>query len=128
MRKAIIFTMLALICSIGAVAQNEVNGKKVTYIQLMGYQKMLSHKVRVVVDLGQDNWRYQFKLRDEKGKPIPFNSMVEVLNYMTKRGWEYVNSYPVTVTNQNVYHFLLKKYVANEEEIKEGLNLERDDD
>lgn len=120
--------MFALICSIGAVAQNEVNGKKVTYIQLMGYQKMLSHKVRVVVDLGQDNWRYQFKLRDEKGKPIPFNSMVEVLNYMTKRGWEYVNSYPVTVTNQNVYHFLLKKYVANEEEIKEGLNLERDDD
>lgn len=46
---------------------------------------------------------------------------------MTSKGWEFVNAYPITIGNQNVYHFILKKYVANDEEIKEGLKLEKDD-
>ena len=45
---------------------------------------------------------------------------------MTQRGWEFVNAFPITHGNQNVYHFLLKKYVKDDKEITEGLKLEKD--
>ncbi len=37
--------------------------------------------------------------------------MVDALNYMGKQGWEFMQAYIVTVQNQNVYHYLLKKKI-----------------
>lgn len=125
--KKVFFLMMMLIASISVSAQNLVEGKHVTYVELLGYESMLSTKVKVMVDMGQNQNKTNYKLRDENDKPIKFNSMVDALNYMTKRGWEYVNSFPVTHSNQNVYHYLLKKYIAKDEEMQEGLNLEKED-
>lgn len=48
-------------------------------------------------------------MKDENGKNIEFNSMVDAMNYFGKQGWEFVQAYAVTMGNQNVYHWLLKK-------------------
>ena len=42
-----------------------------------------------------------------------FNSMVDAMNWMGSMGWEFVQAYVVTVGNQNVYHWLLKKNLKN---------------
>lgn len=35
--------------------------------------------------------------------------MVDALNYMGNQGWEFVQAYTITMGNQNVYHYLLKR-------------------
>ena len=37
------------------------------------------------------------------------SKMIDVLNYISSDGWEFVNSYVITIGNQNVYHWLCKK-------------------
>ena len=122
----LVLTFLLVLSSLSVFSQNKIGEKHVVYIELLGKTSMFSTKVKVSVDLGQP-LSETYKLRDEDGKPLKFNTMVGVLNYMTSKGWEFVNAYPITIGNQNVYHFILKKYVANDEEIKEGLKLEKDD-
>lgn len=86
------------------------------FCELLGHEKLLSNKVTVTVDFGQETsfWRGASDqyLVDDKGKAIKFNSMVDAMNYMGRRGWEFEQAYVVTVSNQNVYHWLLSKEIA----------------
>jgi hypothetical protein len=50
--------------------------------------------------------------------------MVDAMNYFGKQGWEFVQAYAVTMGNQNVYHWLLKKEVS-EEELNKALETEK---
>lgn len=77
----------------------------------------MSNKVKVQVDYGQETsfWKGISYMKDKDGKNIEFNSMVDAMNYFGKQGWEFVQAYVVTTNNQNVYHWLLKKVVTDEE-------------
>jgi hypothetical protein len=85
------------------------------YCQIVGRQKLFSTKLAIQIDYGQE--RSFFKapelLRDPKtGKNMEFNSMMDALNFMSlEQGWTYVNAYVITLNNQNVYHYVLKKVV-----------------
>jgi len=84
---------------------------KYVYCQIVGTGRLFSRKVTIEIDFGE---KMQFfgdhRLRDPNtGKLIVFNSMVDALNFMGKRGWEFAQAYVVTIQNQNVYHYLLKK-------------------
>jgi hypothetical protein len=35
--------------------------------------------------------------------------MIDALNFMTKNGYEFVQAYALVLSNQNVYHYLLRK-------------------
>lgn len=113
-----IFTLIILTCSIifseNCLAQGRV------YCELLGTHKFMSKKVTVEVDFGQEQsfWSSD-KLKDENGKTITFNSMIDAMNYMGSKGWEFVQAYVVTVSNQNVYHWLLTKYIGEDDDIKE---------
>jgi len=37
--------------------------------------------------------------------------MIDALNFMSKNEYEFVQAYALTVGNQNVYHYLMKKKV-----------------
>lgn len=91
--------------------------KNYAYCQLVGTGKFLSSKVSVQVDFGQETsfWKGVDYLKDENGKKISFNSMVDAMNYMGQQSWEFVQAYVVTVNNQNVYHWLLRKEVSAQE-------------
>ncbi len=71
----------------------------------------MNTKVKIDIDYGQEVsfWNQDRRLRDENGKSVKFNSMVDALNYMGTLGWEFVQAYVVTVGQQNVYHWLLKR-------------------
>ena len=94
-----------------------------SYCELVGTEKLFSLKVTVNVDFGQNPYTNS-KLVDEDGKKITFNSMVDAMNYMGKLGWEFESAYAVTVGSgtsaQNVYHWLLSKYMTDDEDINEG--------
>jgi len=80
------------------------------FIEIVGYNPFLSNKVTVGIYYGQP-----FKLGDdqriddESGKTQKFNGMIDALNFLYKNGWEYLNAYTVTTSNQNVYHYILKR-------------------
>lgn len=121
MKKLIVLALVVLF-SHNLFAQENTdskNGDSYIYCEILGTQKFLSNKVTVNVDFGQ-NTRFgeDTRLRDETGKVIVFNSMVDAMNWMGGQGWEFVQAYVVTVQNQNVYHWLLKldiKYLSAEE-------------
>ena len=119
--KKCLFLMLMFI-SMGVVAQKPYK----VFCELLGTGKLFSNKVTVTVDFGQETsfWfgsSNQY-LVDDNGKAIKFNSMVDAMNYMGRRGWEFEQAYVVTIGNQNVYHWLLSKEVTQAEAVNDGFN------
>jgi hypothetical protein len=112
--KAFLFGLSTFVCCLFAHAQQ----KNYVYCQLLGTGKIFSTQVTVQADFGQKTsfWKGVDYMRDEKGKKIIFNSMVDAMNYMGLQGWEFVQAYVVTVNSwwskQNVYHWLLKKEIS----------------
>ncbi|WP_460923106.1 hypothetical protein [Pontibacter brevis] len=110
---------LSLTCFLGLSASfaqtvNDVPIKDVDveYIQIVGTSKILSNKVTIEIDFGQENKFWSAKdtqVKDENGKLVVFNSMIDALNFMSKNGYEFVDAYAITVGNQNVYHYMMKK-------------------
>jgi len=103
-----LFFTMSLISSVFA---QTTPSTKFVYCELVGTQKLLSTKVTVSVDYGEERSFFQdTRMRDEQtGKVQSFNSMVDALNYMGNNGWEFVQAYVVTTGQNNVYHWLLKK-------------------
>ena len=85
----------------------------VEYIQIVGTSRMLSNKLTIEIDFGQENKFFSSdkdtKVKDSSGKNMIFNSMIDALNFMTKNGYEFVQAYAINNNNQNVYHYLLRK-------------------
>ncbi|HEX5172087.1 MAG TPA: hypothetical protein VFW11_23075 [Cyclobacteriaceae bacterium] len=94
---------------------------KFVYCEILGTEKFLSTKVTITVDFGQKmKFFADNRMRDETGKPIVFNSMIDALNFMGKQGWEFAQAYAITISNQNVYHYLMKKpFDELDEEVKQ---------
>ncbi len=117
---------LFLLVIVGAMTMMVANAQSLqskVYCELVGTQKFMSQKVTVQVDFGQ-NPSANSNLVDESGKKISFNSMVDAMNFMGKFGWEFESAYIVTQgagsSAQNVYHWLLSKYIAEDENIDDG--------
>lgn len=119
-----------LMFTFSSVASAEEPTQRV-YAELLGTGTNflnLNKNVKVSVDLGQfQSATKAYTLLDENGKDIKFNSMVAAMNYMGERGWKFVQAYVVTVSNQNVLHWLLYKDVTDTAQIKEGLNVKNMD-
>ena len=80
---------------------------KKEYCELLGIEAGIVHnKVKISVDFGE---RSRQKLKDEAGKAIKFNSMIDAFNYMADEGWKIEQTYAITHGNQHVYHFLMSR-------------------
>ena len=110
-----------LMFTFSSVASAEEPTQRV-YAELLGTGTNflnLNKNVKVSVDLGQfQSATKAYTLLDENGKDIKFNSMVAAMNYMGERGWKFVQAYVVTVSNQNVLHWLLYKDITDPAQIK----------
>ncbi len=97
------------------------------YAELIGTGTIGFNKnVVVSIDLGQYQSSFKpYRLLDEKGKPIKFNSMVAAMNYMGERGWKFIQVYIVkdTSENQDVYHWLMYKDITAPDQIYDGLRV-----
>ncbi|WP_417237185.1 MULTISPECIES: hypothetical protein [Flavobacteriaceae] len=110
--------LLALFSFISLFSQtvNDVPLKDidVEYLQIVGTSKLLSDKVIIEIDFGQNTTffatsRKETVVKDENGKNLKFNSMIDALNYLTKHGFKFVQAYAISIGNQNVYHYLMRK-------------------
>ena len=94
--------------------------KSFAYCELIGTQKLLSTKMVVQVDYGQKTTFFEGVdfIRDENGKRVDFNSMIDAMNFMGTQGWEFVQAYIVTSGQTQVYHWVLKREIGLEEQKK----------
>lgn len=111
--KKIILTLLIIIASFQLKSQNiSCDTTKFTYCEIVGTEKLMSTKVTVAIDFGQETKLFSdTRYKDpQTGKPYVFNSMVDALNFMGKDQWEFVQAYTIGSSQSGyVYHFLLKK-------------------
>ena len=127
MRK-ILFVLVMALMSLGAQAQNVTKpGEPYSvFCDLAGYNTWGYGKVKVRLDMGrmQPNKEGYESIYDGD-KKRKFNTMMEVLDYMAKRGWKVHSTYVITesMSKQNVLHFLLEKQVTDDSQIDEGLEL-----
>lgn len=131
MKKILVIMLVAVLTfGISTKASAEEPTQRV-YAELLGTGTNflnLNKNVKVSVDLGQfKSATKAYTLLDENGKDIKFNSMVAAMNYMGERGWKFVQAYVVTISNQNVLHWLLYKDITNPAQIQEGLNVKNMD-
>lgn len=72
------------------------------------------NKVEIEVDFGQEKAWFGGKnpLSDSSGNVIVFNSMIDALNHMAKDEWKFVNAYSITIKDQSVYHYVMRKIIA----------------
>ena len=85
------------------------------FCEIVGIGKFMSNKVTIQIDFGEKmKFFADNRMKDSNtGNPIVFNSMVDALNYMGKKGWNFEQAYVVTIGNQNVYHWLMSKQVLD---------------
>lgn len=118
--KKVIMVSLLLLVSMGAEAQIMVDGADINadttlqYIEIVGADIGLFKKKLVVgVDYGQKLNIFEgidTKVKAADGKNMIFNSMTGALNFFCANGWEYVNSYAISVPSSgSVYHWLLRR-------------------
>lgn len=110
--------LLAAMFAISALTCNAQ--EKYPYYCTINGSYNLAMKIRIELEWGDSkDKRY---LRDENGKKIEFNNLIDILNYMSKRGWEFVT----IAEYDKCIHFVIRKMVSSPEEAKEGLRFDSD--
>lgn len=128
MKKVFLILMMALM-SLGVSAQ-ALNGKEYpVYCDLMGYNSMGIGKLKVLLDFGAVTSGKQYEsIYGEDGKKMKFNTVIDAVNYLAKRGWVVKSNYDLSSGSKGtVLHFLLEKIVKNDSEIREGLTTKPED-
>ncbi len=110
----IIVFLIAGTCSLSAQTVNGISLKDIEsdYIQIYATApKMNSNKVYLTIDFGQDVKSMADKDNTLKkdGEPLMFNSVIDGLNYLYLRGYEYLDNYPISGLGGSIYYFILKK-------------------
>jgi hypothetical protein len=94
-----------------------VNGEEIQsldadYIQIVGTTKILSNKLNIHIDYGQEQRVFDMKdtpVLNKNGEKVEFKSMMDALNFMSKFGYEYADAYALTAGNGLVYYYVMKK-------------------
>lgn len=121
--KRIILTLVAACISLAAMAEQPFKA----YCEVWGTTTTNTIGF-LYIDYGQEdrsgNW-----IVDSRGKGIFFNSMIQVINYMSERGWEVEAIYNTpsisTVFDEKKletkHSVIMSKMVESKEEITEGI-------
>jgi hypothetical protein len=115
MKKLIVIAMLLAAKASFSQTVNGVPLKDidVEYVQIVGTARgAWSQKVKIDINFGQKLKAFtseDTEIKDENGKELKLNSMIDALNFMVENKYEFVTAYAITILNQNVYHFLLRK-------------------
>ena len=98
------------------------------YCEVKGVEKALTSGLKIVFDFGNNPvysaWgglKSKQKLVDEKGEEIPFNSMVDAGNYLSDKGWTFVQAYTSVYGSQAIVHWIFVKEATSPEEAVKGI-------
>lgn len=98
------------------------------YCEIKGIEKELSSGLKIVFDFGNNPvyspWgglKSKQKLVDENGNEIPFNSMVDAGNYLSSKGWNFVQAYTSVYGSNAIVHWIFYKDANSPEEAVKGI-------
>jgi hypothetical protein len=98
------------------------------YCEIKGIEKDLSVGLKIVFDLGESpvygvwsSLNGKQKLVDEKGEEIKFNSMVSAGNYLSGKGWKFLQAYSSVYGGNCIVHWVFCKETDSIENAMEGL-------
>jgi hypothetical protein len=84
----------------------------IEYIQIVGSGNFRVGKVGVRIDFGNEN-KYlstkEIRIKDENGDLLEFNSMIDALNFLSKNGYEFIDSYTIPHDYNDTCYYILKK-------------------
>ena len=67
----------------------------------------------VSVEFGKNSKRFAYMLKDENGKKVHFNTMIDAMNQLAKFGWELENTYVVVDGDYDrvasEYHWIISR-------------------
>ncbi|MHA4807021.1 hypothetical protein ACX0G9_02895 [Flavitalea flava] len=111
----IAFTIVLVFSLLGSSYAQTANAQKIVrYCEIICVQKFTIYKAKIQIDTGAPDPIYSFKdtsvLADLK-KVNVFTTRIDAINYMTRLGWELVN----TSVEGNVHFFLFKRSFDLEE-------------
>jgi hypothetical protein len=115
MRYLLLFFLSCLLASATAQTVNDtpIAELDAPYILIVGTSRPFSNKVTITVDFGQHSAFFsagqERVIKDADGKVVTFNSMIDALNFFFYLDYEFAQAYTVTMGNQNVYHYLMRK-------------------
>ena len=86
------------------------------YCQLIATQKLLSNKVSIDIDFGEEkNFWQDNRLKTYDGRIKKFNTIIDAMNYMARDGWIFINAFPVHIGTAEIYHFGFRKQFLRSE-------------
>ena len=104
----LIFVFLLLTSSLFSYAQDTTKVEQ--YCEVVATGRLLSNKVTIDIDYGEERSIWKDHRLKEDGKLKKFNSVIDAVNYLGKEGWKLVNAFPVSEVNgPKVYHYVFKK-------------------
>ncbi|MBK8734954.1 MAG: hypothetical protein IPL98_03340 [Saprospiraceae bacterium] len=114
--KKLIIIFLLLQLSFHSIAQDVVAPDYV-FCEIIGHKKQFNLNTTISLDIGQKRTFLQDdRMRNEEtGELIKFSSMIDALNFMTERGWEFVQAYVIDDGSYNYKHWILKRRLSEAE-------------
>lgn len=115
MKKLLILSLLsfASYCFAQTVNDVPIRDIDVDYVQIIGTGRSLSTKVNVEIDFGQETKSISFKngtnIKDERGRNMKFNSMMDALNFMSANGYSFQFAYTMNDEKDKAVYYILKK-------------------
>lgn len=98
------------------------------YCEIKGIEKELTSGLKIVFDFGTNPvysaWgglKSKQKLVDDNGDEIPFNSMVDAGNYMSSKGWQFLQAYSSVYSSSVIVHWIFYKDAESPEEAVKGI-------
>lgn len=115
MKKILILSLIGFASYSFSQTVNDVPLKDidVEYVQIIGTGRSLSTKVNVEIDFGQETKSISFKngtnIKDERGRNVKFNSMMDALNFMSANGYVFQFAYTTNNEKDEAVYYILKK-------------------
>lgn len=113
--KHSVLLLIVLLFSISGYAQNDT-ARLEQYAEIVATPRLLSNKVTISIDYGEERsiWK-DSRLKNDEGKAVKFNTVIDALNYMGREGWKLVNAFPINKGSEQVYHYVFKKSFSKSE-------------
>lgn len=117
MKKLILFSAIAACLAFSEVKAQTVNGVRLSeiraeYIEISEFRRYLGEKIFISLDYGQkvEFPRTDAVIKDDDGKDLEFNSLIDCLNKLRSYGYELFQAYILKYDEGNpVKYYILKK-------------------
>ena len=117
MKKLIVFSAIAVCLAFTEVKAQTVNGVRLSeiraeYIEISEFRRYLGEKTFIYLEYGQkiEFSRTDAVIKDDDGKDLEFNSLIDCLNKLRNYGYELFEAYTLKYDESNpVKYYILKK-------------------